>query len=119
MISNTALLPYGITPQSPVITLPDTISFKADRTREASNYFESAIEQLNEQYSQLVSLASDSEMVYNARYNFVPKVGFTYHLYNTGVDYVLTLIDRWDKYEYVGSFTLTNDNVWKRVDGFR
>ena len=118
-VGNTALLPYGTTPQSPVITLPDTISFKADRTREASNFFESALSELNEKYQQLVSLAKDSEMVYNARYNFVPKVGFTYHLYYTGNDYILTLIDNWDKFDYVGSFTLTNDNVWKRVDGVR
>jgi hypothetical protein len=116
-VGNTAILPYGTTPQSPVITLPDTLAFKNDRTREAANYFDSALHELNERYNQLVALAKDSEMVYNARYNFVPKVGFTYYLYDTGKDYLLTLIDDWDKYRFIGAFTLTNDNVWKRVDG--
>ena len=118
-IGNTALLPYGTTPQSPVITLPDTVAFRKDRSREAANYFEASLQKLNEEYQQLVALAKDSEMVYGARYNFVPKVGFTYHLYYTGEDYLLTLIENWEKFEYVGSFSLTNDNVWKRIDGTR
>ena len=113
-VGNTSLLPYGTTPQSPVITLPDTLSFKNDRSREAANYFQASLDQLNQKYQQLVALANDSEMVYSARYNFVPKVGFTYHLYHTGNDYLLTLIDNWDKFKYVGSFVLTNDNVWVR-----
>ena len=116
-VGNTAILPYGTTPQSPVITLPDTVSFREDRGREAANYFEASLQKLNEEYQRLVSLAKDSEMVYSAKYNFVPKVGFTYHLYFTGSEYLLSLIENWEKFEFIGSFRLTNDNVWKRIDG--
>lgn len=115
MSSNTALLPYGITPQSPVITLPDTASFRNDRGRDAANYFEASLQKLNDEYQRLVSLANDSELVYGARYNFIPKVGHSYYLYWTGKDHLLSMIDNWDRYECVGVFQLTSDNVWKRV----
>jgi len=53
-IGNTALLPYGTTPQSPVITLPDTVTFRNDRSREAANYFEASLQKLNEEYQRLL-----------------------------------------------------------------
>lgn len=115
MISNNALLTYGTHPSAPSIQLPNVQEFKNDRGRNAEKYFQSEIDQLNEKYQQLVSLANDTQLVYNARYNFVPKVGLTYHLYYTGKEYLLSVIDNWDRFNCVGSFVLTHDNVWKKV----
>ncbi len=115
-VGNTALLPYGTTPSSPIIELPKVQEFKDDRGRNAEKYFNSEIEQLNEKYERLVSVAKDTEMVYNAAYNFVPKVGTTYYLYWTGQQYLLSMIEnwKWDKYKFVSAFQLTSDNIWKR-----
>jgi len=121
MISNNALLPYGVTPSAPLIELPKVQEFKDDRGRSAEKYFQSEIDQLNEKYQRLVSLANDTQMVYNARYNFVPKVGTTYYLYWTGNHYLLSIIEnwKWDKHEFVGAYQLTSDNVWVNKNGSR
>ena len=113
-MANNALLSYGTHPAAPKIEVPAVSDFKSDRTLQAHNYFESAASELNEKYQQLVQLANDSKMVYDARYNFIPKVGKDYYLYWTGKDNILTIIDNWSKYEYIGTFVLTTDNVWKR-----
>ncbi len=117
-VGNTALLPYGTVPSAPPIELPKVQEFKDDRTRNAEHFFQSEINQINEKYQRLVALANDTQMVYNAQYNFVPKVGFTYYLYWTGDNYMLSMIEnwKWDKYQFVGAFELNSDNVWIKRD---
>lgn len=120
-VGNTALLPYGVTSSAPPIELPKVQEFKDDRSRNAEKYFQSEIDQLNDKYQRLVKLANDTQMVYNAHYNFVPKVGTTYYLYWTGSDYLLSIIEnwKWDKHEFIGAYQLTSDNVWVRKNGSR
>lgn len=119
MISNNALLTYGTRPSAPPIELPKVQEFKDDRGRDAEKYFQSEISQLNEKYQKLVSLANDTQMVYNARYNFVPKVGTTYFLYWTGRYYLLSIIEnwKWNKFDFVGSYELTSDKIWVKKNG--
>jgi len=112
------LLPFGITSSAPAITLPDTELFKSERGVNAGNYFEEKFRQLNEEYDRLVMLAKYTDLVYNSKYNFVPKVGQIYHLYNTGKCYMLSMIEPelWSKYPFVASFRFTADNVWEMVE---
>ena len=113
------LLPYGITSSAPAISLPDTDLFKSERGANAGNYFEEKLRQINDEYDRLVTLAKYTDLVYNSRYNFVPKVGQIYHLYNTGEYYLLSMIEpeRWDKHTFVASFRFTSDNIWEIQDG--
>ena len=76
-----SLLPYGTNSSAPAITLPDLKLFNNERGSIARNYFEGAADQLNDQYKALTNLAKLNDIVYNASYNFVPRVGQTYHLY--------------------------------------
>lgn len=113
-----ALLPYGLNSSVPAITLPDTDLFKSERGSLARNYFENRIELLNQEYKKLVELAQENEMIYRAKYNFVPRVGQTYHLYRIESDaIILSLIEpeAWNK-EHLGSYEFTADSIWKRVD---
>ena len=111
-----SLLPYGSNISAPAITVPDIDLFKNERSTNAKNYFEAALQDLNEKYAGLLALAKDTEMVYSAKYNFVPKVGHTYHLYWTGEEYTLSLIENWKRFQYVCSFKFNADNVWERID---
>jgi len=111
-----SLLPYGSSISAPAITVPDIDLFKNERSTNAKNYFEAALQDLNEKYAGLLALAKDTEMVYSAKYNFVPKVGHTYHLYWTGEEYTLSLIENWKRFQYVCSFKFNADNVWERID---
>jgi hypothetical protein len=111
-----ALLPYGSNISAPAIVLPDTDLFKTERGNLAAKYFEERLDQLNREYQQLVELARQTELIYKARYNFVPKVGHIYHLYETENDYLLSMIENWRRYKLVGSYRFTADNIWDKVD---
>ena len=113
-----ALLPYGGEISAPAITLPNTELFKSERGSLARNYFENRIALLNEEYNKLLELAEDNEMIYRAQYNFVPRVGQTYHLYRIESGAItLSLIEpqAWNK-EYLGSYQFTADSIWQKVD---
>ena len=110
------LLPYGSNVSAPAIQLPDTDLFRSERGLNASKYFEERLNQLNREYEELVELAQQTEMVYRARYNFVPKVGHIYYLYETENEYLLSLIDNWTRYKCVGAYRFTADNIWDKVD---
>jgi hypothetical protein len=111
-----ALLPYGATSSSPSIVLPDTALFLSERGSLTKNYFENAVELLNREYEAIRRLAALNELVYNASYNFVPRVGQRYHLYRK-VDgsYLLSMIESWTAYEFVVSVEYTADSVWKDI----
>lgn len=111
-----ALLPYGSHISAPAIVLPDTELFKTERGNNAAKYFEERLAQLNREYEELVKQAKQTERVYNARYNFVPKVGHIYYLYRTENDYLLSLIENWKRYNLVGAYRFTADNIWEEVD---
>lgn len=100
---------------APAITVPDVMQFKNDRSNNASNFFAAQMEKLNREYQELLALANDTELVYNARYNFIPKVGQVYHLYWTGEDHLLSLIENWKQFDYIGSYRFTVDNIWEKV----
>jgi hypothetical protein len=92
---NKALLPYGTTSSAPAIVLPDTALFLSERGSLTKNYFENAVEQLNRQYDAIRNLAELNEMAFGASYNFVPRVGQTYHLYRKpDGQYLLTVFGR-------------------------
>lgn len=112
---NAHILPYGSNASAPAIQLPDTDLFKTERGSNAANYFKGKLDDLNKEYEELVKLAEETEKVYNAKYNFVPRVGHTYHLYWTGEENLLSLIEDWDRFEYLGSYRFTADNVWEKI----
>lgn len=117
---NAHILPYGSNASAPAIVLPDTALFKSERGANAGNFFTQKLDEINSEYNRLVALANDTELVYNSKYNFVPRVGQTYHLYCTSPqEYILSMIEpeSWDKFKHMGSFLFTADNTWERQNG--
>ena len=113
---NANILPYGSNASAPAIMLPDTDLFKSERGSNAANYFQGKLDDLNNEYKALKRLAEDTERVYNAKYNFVPRVGHVYHLYYTGEEYVLSMIENWSRFEHHGGYRFTADNTWELLD---
>jgi hypothetical protein len=112
--STNALLPFGTTSSAPSIVLPDTDLFRSERGSLTRNYFENAVDLINREYEAIKRLAMLNELVYNASYNFVPRVGQMYHLYRKqDGSYMLSMIENWTKYEFVVSIEYTADSVWK------
>ena len=117
MKSKQAVVPYGLSSNAPAIVLPDTDLFKSERGTLARNYFDDKVQQLNDEYERLVELANVNKMVYEADYNFVPRVGQTYHLYLIGEKKMLSIISpqEWN-HTHVGSFVYTADSIWRNVN---
>ena len=115
---NANILPYGSNVSAPSIILPDVGGFKTSRGIEATHHIESKMEEIKQEYFRLAKLAKDTHLVYQAKFNFVPIVGQIYHLYFNGNEYILSLIEpeRWDKFEFIGSYRLETDSVWKQID---
>lgn len=112
------LLPYATSNSSPVIHVPNVDAFKKKGVDKVSKQFQAELEDLQNKIKSFVSLASDTQRVYSARFKFEPIVGESYHLYN-GKDgeSFLSLIapSDWNK-EYLGTFRLNSDYKWERQD---
>lgn len=118
VVDNPASMPYPTNIGAPAFTVPDVIKHKNERGVNATHYLETKFDQLKKEYFKLVDLAKDTELVYNAKYAFVPVVGKVYHLY-VGYDNKLFLsIIEPDRvsWESKGSFKFTADNTWERME---
>ena len=118
-LSKPNLLPYGITPSAPSIQVPDVDLFKTTRSSAAVNHFKTKVEEIRKLYEELVMQVKVNDMVYRARYNFVPLVGQVYHLYEaTPGDLFLSLIEpeKWTKYRFVGSYRFGSNDVWEVIE---
>ena len=118
VVDNPASMPYPTNVGAPAFTVPDVLQHKNERGVNATHYLETKFDQLKQEYFKLVNLAKDTELVYNAKYAFVPVVGKVYHLYVGSDDKLfLSIIEpervSWD---CKGSFKFTADNTWERTE---
>jgi len=115
---NANLLAYGTNIGAPSIE-PTGVSAWINTSLNSFNHsFKNKIELLKNEYQSLIDAYEVNELVYNASMNFEPIIGKVYHLYfsNKKRKNFLSLIppESW-RMEYVGSFTLNNDKIWKQV----
>ena len=117
-LSKPNLLPYGIVPQAPAIQVPDVPLFKKNKSLTVLHHFNTRVDEIRKLYEEFLEDVRVNDMIYNARYNFVPIVGQTYHLYKVDEDdYMLSMIEpsRWTKYEFVGSYKMTSNDIWEQI----
>jgi len=118
VVDNPQSMPYPTNVGAPAFTVPDVLRHKQDRGINATHYLESKFDELKQEYFKLVQMAEDTELVYNAKYAFVPIVGKVYHLYlNYNDELFLSIIEpERVTWESKGSFKYTSDNIWERVE---
>lgn len=118
VVDNPQSMPYPTNVGAPAFTVPDVLRHKQDRGMNATHYLESKFDELKQEYFKLVQMAEDTELVYNAKYAFVPIVGKVYHLYlNYNNELFLSIIEpERVTWESKGSFKYTSDNIWERVE---
>lgn len=114
---NPGLLPYGSNVSAPAIRVEDTTIWKSINSIKVNHQLQTRFNELKDEYKKLVEEYKWNELVYNARFNFEPVIGQTYHLY-VGRDgnIFLSMIkpSEW-KYECVGSFVLDSNNKWNKL----
>lgn len=118
-LSKPNLLPYGIRPSAPAIVVPDVDLFKKNKSQTVRNHFQAKFEELRKQYEELMMEVQINDLIYRARYSFVPVVGKVYFLYRVAEeDYILSLIEpeKWNKYEFLGAFRFASNDIWEPAD---
>lgn len=114
---NPGLLPYASNVGAPVIKVEDISLWKSANVLKVNKQLEKRFNELKEEYQKLVNEYKWNELVYNAKFNFEPVIGQTYHLYvgkNGNIFLSMINPNEWT-YECIGSFSLDSNNKWNKI----
>jgi len=113
-----AFRPYATNVGAPQIQLPSNGSWKSSQIYKANKHLKAKYEAIKSEYEQLLEVLEYNELVTNAKFTFEPLVGETYHLYNNvNEEPFLSIIDPNScNFSHLGSFRLTSDYLWERVE---
>jgi hypothetical protein len=112
-----ALYEYPTSLSSPKIEPVDLTLFKRYSVTKANDYFGGKWEDLVEEAEILKETIELNERIYSCKYNFEPKVGHTYHIYEgrDGREFLSIISpDEWNM-KHVISVRLNSDSVWKKI----
>ena len=116
---NASLLPYATNIGSPRIEENNMSIWRNKGINRYNHILTNKIAEIKESYEQLIDEYNTNNKLYNAKYDFEPIIGETYHLYHRQKEnsFFLSMIppNLWDK-EHHGSYKLTVNNVWIKVD---
>lgn len=110
-------LTYGSNLGAPAIKLEDVTGWRRDQALQANSHFKSRYEELAKELEELVEEVNWNTIIYTAQYNFIPVVGYTYHLYkNKNASLFLSIIEptSWNM-DHVGSFRLDSEKKWIKI----
>lgn len=112
------LRPYATAVGSPEIKITDLSIFKKRASYQINTELQAKFNELKAQYEELQRQASQTQLVYNATFNFEPIIGHTYHLYrkNTQENFLSILTPEECNFEHLGSFRLETNFMWKKLD---
>ena len=113
-----ALKPYATNVGAPAIRVTDNSTWKNRNIEKANKQIKSKYLELKAEYDKMITELEYNTLVYNSRYNFEPIVGETYHLYrDKNEDAFLSIIAPSESnFDFIGSFTLNSEFVWKKVE---
>ncbi|MDF3076743.1 MAG: hypothetical protein K0S09_632 [Sphingobacteriaceae bacterium] len=111
-------LSYGSNVSAPAINIENISGWKHANAEVANKNFKTKFEEFKAEFDRLVNEVNINELVYSSKYNFIPVMGETYHLYRKADGSLfLSMVppNTW-KQEYLGSFKQDTDHKWTRVD---
>lgn len=114
---NGKLLPYSSSVAAPKITPPDVTSWKNTNIVSANNQFKAKYEAIQKEYQRMMKEFEFNNLVYNAKFNFEPIVGKTYHLYKAKDEstFLSLIAPNECNFEHLGTFTLGPDKTWEKL----
>ncbi|WP_040250097.1 DUF2452 domain-containing protein [Psychroserpens mesophilus] len=112
-----ALKPYATNVGAPAIEVTDATTWKNKNIYKANKQIQAKYLELKAEYDKMMDELAYNNLVYNARFNFEPIIGETYHLYKDKNDEpFLSIIAPKDcNFNYVGSFYLNSEQLWKKT----
>ncbi|WP_298895337.1 DUF2452 domain-containing protein [uncultured Psychroserpens sp.] len=113
-----SLKPYATNVGAPAIQVTGNSTWKNRNINKANKQIQAKYLELKAEYDKMMQELEYNNLVYNARYNFEPIVGETYHLYrDTQEKPFLSIIAPSDcNFDFMGSFLLNSELIWKKVD---
>jgi len=113
-----SLKPYSTNLGAPAIEIEDITTWKNTNVHKVNHHFKTKFETLKKEYQAMMDTFEYNNLIYSAKFSFEPVVGQMYHLYrDTHGDPFLSIISPTEcSWEFVGSFTLTSDKLWERIE---
>ena len=83
----------------------------------AFKHLKAKFDEINTEYKSLLTKLKWNELIYNSEHNFIPIAGNTYHLYKNKDHTLLSMIEpnQWEM-ELIGSFRLSANDIWERIN---
>lgn len=112
-----SLKPYATNVGAPVITTIDTVAWKNRSINKLNLKIKTRYQEIKAQYEQLIQEFEYNNLVYNAKFNFEPVIGDTYHLYKNenGSTFLSLIAPNQCNFHSLGSFRLNADQIWEKV----
>ncbi len=117
---NAALKPYATDVSAPVISTGDTVAWKNRNIHAVNKQINAKYLELKAEYDAVMEQFEYNNLVYGAKFNFEPVIGYTYHLYrNKKQEAFLSVIGPLEcNFDFIGTFKLNADKMWERLDNF-
>jgi hypothetical protein len=114
----TNILPHPYHVGSPVIKKDNIIEFKELGVNKADKYIKKKYNELLNEAENLQKSYFLNLEVYGSKYNFEPKMGLVYHLYENddGIKF-LSLIapNEWKSKKFLYSVVLNSEMIWEKI----
>ena len=114
---NAVVIPYATSVSSPVIKPLNTATWRNDGVDRVNKQFKSKFDELRKEYEEMMEQFTYNDLVYNAKFNFEPIIGETYHLYNNKSQESFLSIISPDQcnFNHLGSFRLNSQKMWEKI----
>ena len=112
-----SLKPYATGVGAPKITTLDTTTWKNTNIDKVNKQVQARYDELKVQFDRLIEQFEYNNLVYQAKFNFEPIVGQTYHLYKDSKEQsFLSLIKPNEcNFNHLGTFRLNADKMWEKL----
>lgn len=113
-----ALKPYATNVGAPAIIPTDNITWKNKNINKANKQIEARYIELKVEHDKLMQELEYNNLVYNAKFNFEPLIGQTYHLYKDKKDnpFLSIIAPTECFFDFIGSFYLSSELIWKKTE---
>ena len=113
-----SLKSYGTNVSAPAIQIPNTAVWKHQHIQKVNHQFGARYEELKASYEVMMQQFEYNNMVYNAKFNFEPIVGQTYHLYKDKSEHpFLSIIPPEEcNFNFINSFRLNAEMIWDKIE---
>lgn len=115
---NASLLPYGTTISAPSIEVKNLSTWKQQNVSKFNHQLNTKLNELKSNFDRLADEYKINNILYQAKHDFEPTIGETYHLYkrDKNDELFLSLIPptSW-KTKHIGSYKLNSERIWEKA----